>query len=107
MRFSRRELLGQLLGAGGLGALATLPAAARAGTLPRRELGRTGLRVSAVGFEHRSRGHLLSFEGIATAIIGTKNATQALENFALANARPLPGRALRRVARTRKGFAGS
>lgn len=43
--------------------------------------------------------YALSFEGIATAIIGTKSETQARQNFAVGNAVPLPKSALRRVAR--------
>ena len=40
-----------------------------------------------------------SFEGVATAIVGTKNEGQARENFAAVNSVPLPKVALRRVAR--------
>lgn len=75
MRFSRRDLLGQLLGTGGLGALASLPAVARSATLPRRELGRTGLRVSAVGF---------GGAGIGGTAFGAVSENEALDALSVA-----------------------
>jgi myo-inositol catabolism protein IolS len=43
--------------------------------------------------------YAISFDGIGTAIIGTKNAVQARQNFSVANARALPAEVLERVAR--------
>jgi aryl-alcohol dehydrogenase-like predicted oxidoreductase len=43
--------------------------------------------------------YALSFEGIGTALIGTKNEAQARQNFVVGNTVPLPKAALRRVAR--------
>jgi myo-inositol catabolism protein IolS len=44
----------------------------------------------------------LSFEGVATAIVGTKTAAQARQNFAAGNAVPLSKAALRRVRRVQE-----
>lgn len=51
--------------------------------------------------------YALSFDGIGTAIVGTKTASQARQNFSAANASSLPAKVLERVARIQKASAGS
>jgi aryl-alcohol dehydrogenase-like predicted oxidoreductase len=66
------------------------------------------LRAEAASMTAAAIRYALSFEGIATAIIGTKTASQARENFAVDNARPLSRATLRRVARFQRdsGLSG-
>ncbi len=79
----------------------------------REEVARRVARVRRLDFlrEHADTlteaaiRYALSFEGIATAIIGTKNQGQARQNFAAVNALPLPKAALRRVARAQADTA--
>lgn len=51
--------------------------------------------------------YALSFDGVGTAIVGTKTAAQARQNFSAANASALPAKALKRVARIQRAAPGS
>jgi myo-inositol catabolism protein IolS len=51
--------------------------------------------------------YAISFDGVGTAIIGTKSAAQARQNFSAANANALPAKVLERVARIQKTASGS
>lgn len=77
------------------------------GAYSREEVARRVEQVRRLAFLDGYAGSLteaairyaVSFDGISTAIVGTKTAAQARQNFAAGNAALLPKAALRRVAR--------